>query len=339
VLAGYTEAVTPQKDTALQLGYFTLVATATNTALGDNQTAMRATGDDLIKGFYESRQGLFKAQEELAAANKIRGDLELKQTTALEGFVGAIKDVNKGAKDVLDAAGVLFAAAGNKLLEGSAKAAEAQQLAQAGMTYWGDVVTQTAAGIAASVAALSGAAGAIQSSQSANKAAADERMVREWYANNGQYQSKGKGKFVQVQQFEVDYWMNRLKTGDAGDIKQQFAIAAARDHGFSMPLDVAAFAAGGDHVGGLRLVGEQGPELEVTGPSRIFNAAQTRDILHGAASPGLAEELAALRQEVALLRREARIGAAANVSATKAQTSFWRDLTDGRNIRTKEVTA
>jgi hypothetical protein len=40
------------------------------------------------------------------------------------------------------------------------------------------------------------------------------------------------------------------------------------------------FASGGNHSGGWRLVGEQGPELEYTGPSRIFNADQTRDILN-----------------------------------------------------------
>ena len=40
-----------------------------------------------------------------------------------------------------------------------------------------------------------------------------------------------------------------------------------------------AFATGGMHSGGLRLVGENGPELEVTGPSRIFNADQTRSML------------------------------------------------------------
>lgn len=38
------------------------------------------------------------------------------------------------------------------------------------------------------------------------------------------------------------------------------------------------FAGGGDHRGGWRIVGENGPELEATGASRIFTAAQTRDI-------------------------------------------------------------
>jgi hypothetical protein len=42
-----------------------------------------------------------------------------------------------------------------------------------------------------------------------------------------------------------------------------------------------AFATGGDHLGGYRIVGENGPELESTGASRIFNADQTRNILQG----------------------------------------------------------
>lgn len=46
------------------------------------------------------------------------------------------------------------------------------------------------------------------------------------------------------------------------------------------------FAAGGDHTGGLRIVGEKGPELEATGPSRIYSADQTRDILAGAGQGG-----------------------------------------------------
>jgi hypothetical protein len=44
---------------------------------------------------------------------------------------------------------------------------------------------------------------------------------------------------------------------------------------------IPAFAGGGYHAGGMRLVGENGPELEVTGPSRIFNASQTRGMLGG----------------------------------------------------------
>ncbi len=48
---------------------------------------------------------------------------------------------------------------------------------------------------------------------------------------------------------------------------------------------IDGFAHGGVHGGGLRIVGERGPELEATGPSRIFSAAQTRDILSGGGGP------------------------------------------------------
>lgn len=56
---------------------------------------------------------------------------------------------------------------------------------------------------------------------------------------------------------------------------------------------VPAFASGGIHTGGLRLVGERGPELEVTGPARIYSASDTARIL----GAGAAQELVELRRE------------------------------------------
>jgi hypothetical protein len=46
------------------------------------------------------------------------------------------------------------------------------------------------------------------------------------------------------------------------------------------------FATGGAHSGGMRLVGERGPELEVTGPSRIFSAAKTAKMVQGVGGGG-----------------------------------------------------
>jgi hypothetical protein len=60
---------------------------------------------------------------------------------------------------------------------------------------------------------------------------------------------------------------------------------------------IPGFATGGDFGGGLRLVGENGPELEVTGPSRIFNARQTADLLSG--SGASAEDIRGLRADLA----------------------------------------
>ena len=51
--------------------------------------------------------------------------------------------------------------------------------------------------------------------------------------------------------------------------------------GPSITTPVATFADGGQHAGGLRIVGEQGPELEATGASRIYTTQQTRDMMSG----------------------------------------------------------
>lgn len=53
-----------------------------------------------------------------------------------------------------------------------------------------------------------------------------------------------------------------------------------------------AFAMGGG-------IGETGPQLEVTGPSRIFNANQTASMLKGGGdSSATAEEVRALRRDI-----------------------------------------
>lgn len=44
-------------------------------------------------------------------------------------------------------------------------------------------------------------------------------------------------------------------------------------------LGIPGFATGGNHVGGLRIVGENGPELEYTGPSTILPADLTRSLM------------------------------------------------------------
>ena len=72
---------------------------------------------------------------------------------------------------------------------------------------------------------------------------------------------------------------------------------------------VPSFASGGYHSGGLRLVGERGPELEVTGPSRIYDAATTRSMLSPAPLLGgsdVAELLQDLKRELVATREENR---------------------------------
>lgn len=73
------------------------------------------------------------------------------------------------------------------------------------------------------------------------------------------------------------YWQSELASGAIRlDQLEQAIKNAAIENG-----QIPAFASGGFHSGGMRLVGEQGPELEVTGPSRIYNASQTAAMLGG----------------------------------------------------------
>lgn len=125
----------------------------------------------------------------------------------------------------------------------------------------------------------------------------------------------------------------RIQAGTMASLQQTLDIvrASAAAGTGAKTVIIPGFASGGDFDGGLRLVGENGPELEVTGPSRIFSAAQTRDLLNsggGSDISALLGELHALRQEVAALRSEQADQAqsiAAGVSAVASNT--------GRTVR------
>jgi hypothetical protein len=54
---------------------------------------------------------------------------------------------------------------------------------------------------------------------------------------------------------------------------------------------IPGFREGGMFGGGLRWVGEDGPELEATGPARIWSSSQTADILQRASSPAANSEV------------------------------------------------
>ena len=95
---------------------------------------------------------------------------------------------------------------------------------------------------------------------------------------------------------------------------------------------VPAFATGGSFGGGLRIVGENGPELEATGPSRIFSASQTRAMLNGGGNDEMVQELRALRQEVAGLRAEAQATAG---HTSKTARLLDRAMPDGDALATR----
>ena len=67
---------------------------------------------------------------------------------------------------------------------------------------------------------------------------------------------------------------------------------------------IPGFASGGMHLGGLRIVGENGPELEATGPSRIWNAQQMAYALGGGMDSSAG--MKAVLHEVQISRNEDR---------------------------------
>ncbi len=83
-----------------------------------------------------------------------------------------------------------------------------------------------------------------------------------------------------------------------------------------------AFAAGGIHSGGMRIVGENGPELEVTGPSRIFNNASTMELLSG---NNVVSAINVLNNNMELLRAEVRAGVTHNATTAKILTRVSPD--------------
>ncbi|MBP9805987.1 MAG: hypothetical protein KBE22_13940, partial [Candidatus Accumulibacter sp.] len=116
--------------------------------------------------------------------------------------------------------------------------------------------------------------------------------------------------------------INSVTTADQALLTAR-TLAGMRDVvtgiGAKFGVSIPAFAAGGSFSGGLRLVGENGPELEATGPSRIYSSAQTRAMLSGSDS-GLLDEVRALRDENRLLRQtmDARL---AKIEAHSASTA------------------
>ena len=110
---------------------------------------------------------------------------------------------------------------------------------------------------------------------------------------------------------------------------------------------VPGFASGGLHTGGLRMVGENGPELEATGPARIYSASQTRAMLSGGGDNGeMVAELRALRAEVAAFKEEQRqlgLQTATNTERTRKTLGKWDAVgapvtgVGGRPVQTEGV--
>jgi hypothetical protein len=88
------------------------------------------------------------------------------------------------------------------------------------------------------------------------------------------------------------------------------------------------YASGGLFSGGLRIVGEQGPELEFTGPSRIYSNSDSKKLLN-------IDELVA---EVKALRAEVKAGNYQLTKYSKTTADVLQRVTrDGESMLTEAV--
>ena len=92
---------------------------------------------------------------------------------------------------------------------------------------------------------------------------------------------------------------------------------------------VQGFADGGAFAGGLRLVGERGPELEVTGPSRIYSNKDTASMLDNS------EVVSSLADMKKLLFAHINMAGDQKVLTEKMYNIFDRVTQGGTTLRTK----
>jgi hypothetical protein len=148
------------------------------------------------------------------------------------------------------------------------------------------------------------------------------------FAKGGIYEQRDNPAFAAAQQAEAE--------AQAALRAYEPQVQALRDLITSLG-GVPAFALGGLHSGGLRIVGERGPELEATGPARYWSAADTAAMLGNSQRREelLAAEIRALRAELQGLRAEARVTA---VATNKVQRLWERVTRDGESMQIVDVT-
>lgn len=226
---------------------------------------------DQAKAAYDAQMAQFDQQLEFAQA----------QMDALNGVDNSVKSVADAVRKmnaaVVTALGVLSgkgtATNNGTLIDSVYQDVLGRDADAAGKNYWQGELSSGAIG-------YDQLAGAI-------KNAAAEKVIKDAYAS-----VLGRGADADG----AKYWSDQVASGALTVGQLQQAIANAAKANGSVP----AFAAGGFHTGGMRLVGENGPELEITGPSRIFNASQTASMLRGDGSGEAATvaELRGLRREM-----------------------------------------
>lgn len=101
----------------------------------------------------------------------------------------------------------------------------------------------------------------------------------------------------------LSYWLR------SGSSISAIKAAIMQSEEYKSHKSIPGFASGGNFGGGWRIVGENGPELEATGPARIFNANQTSDLFSRLTGPSSGNDVlaAAVDRLNATVERQERV--------------------------------
>lgn len=155
------------------------------------------------------------------------------------------------------------------------------------------------------------------------KDAVENQSVLDKYGTGTQYKGYDKAELKGAQELLDAANIAGVKTeGKTGaQIQQDISNATGLAIGLDTGTRDDQFALGGYHSGGFRLVGERGPEIEATGPSRVFSANQAKRMMQ---NPDLVEAVKSMKQEITELRNEQRQLGINNNKYTKRTYDLYR---------------
>lgn len=261
--------------------------------------------------------------DEASATAKTQLTNAERQLVALESLVSPLLAVNDNLLSVEEAVSRLATA---EQAAAMASAEMARLDAQVGALI---TINSSVLSVAQAVANLEGAIGALARAEASKPTGG---------ASGASYEAVGFSGYVDRNADLAALYASGSGMA-AGRTKEEFGAYHWERYGQGEDRFYRPFARGGDHMGGLRLVGEEGPELEATGPSRIFSARQTQQLLGGdysrleALVERLTEKVEALTNQQGNDNREIK-------KNTKEVADIMAKVTQGKtSVRTTEVAA
>ena len=250
-----------------------------------NLTEKQLTGEQKMLKSLDDQIILLKDQIKSLTDQKVVLDEML---VSFKEQVDAVRGVDTSIKDLSTAINSLSTAIAT---EASARATSEQWVSSNGSTTWSS--TGGATGIATP-------GGLVISAKNGDSFTGEE--VVDWVTDQ-----LGKGDALAVYQ-------GAIATGiSANSLDAIMGWTPGVSNAWAEENGLPKFADGGMYSGGLALVGEKGPELiDFNQSGRVYNADQTSSLL-GSSS----EELAAIRQELVMLRAEVRADVSHNAKTAK----------------------